>query len=593
MRILRLSWLALMLTLAATGCNLSEEETVQNTISFDRIADSLKQYDVVVIVLKDQTGKPIDTVYNGKVNQAADVHKLKAPHWNGGKVIVAIFATKSGKLAYQAETNLDPASSTRDINVILSPYSSLTSAVQSLPLIVGDSVKSPAINVSPGSIIDKQLDWSVSPPELLAFGPDFLKALQAGSGTITIRLRSNPDITLSIPVVISASGMVPVSIGIKPESLTVAADGPPGSLTAQVLPSGASSAVTWLSADSTIASVNAEGRVQGKRQGETTVSATSQVRSNITNSVPVRVTGPVPVEKIDFSTESLEIAMNGAAVELVTSVTPPTANPAVVFTLSEPGKATIQNGKISGIQIGNVSVFAASVANPDAKDTLFVNIKATAPDDTVPPLKPIVHVKPAGPTQNLRPVWSWSSGGGSGAGSFQVSLDKATFDSAAALSSDTTFTPPANLGTGSHVLYVRERDAAGNWSLPGSAQVDIDTTAPSAPKIYGASPTSALPRWSWSSGGSGGAGVYRSRLVDAVFPANAPESPDMAYALTAAVTGTTYTLFVEERDSAGNWSAAASLPIKYDLTKPTVTITLPQASGTFITSADTVTVSGT
>jgi hypothetical protein len=52
-------------------------------------------------------------------------------------------------------------------------------------------------------------------------------------------------------------------------------------------------------------------------------------------------------------------------------------------------------------------------------------------------------------------------------------------------------------------------------------------------------------------------------------------------------------LYVEERDAAGNWSAPASLAIKYDLTKPTVAITAPQASGIFITASDTVTVAGT
>ena len=102
-----------------------------------------------------------------------------------------------------------------------------------------------------------------------------------------------------------------------------------------------------------------------------------------------------------------------------------------------------------------------------------------------------------------------------------------------------------------------------------------------------------LPRWTWGSGGNGGAGIFRSRLADANFPAGASESADTTFTLATAVSGTTYTLYVEERDAAGNWSPAANLPIKYDLSKPVVAISVPQASGTFITAFDTVTLAGT
>jgi len=64
LRALRLFWFAPILALLAAGCNLSKEEKVEYTVSFDRIADSLKQFDAVMIVLKSQSGAPIDTVFN-------------------------------------------------------------------------------------------------------------------------------------------------------------------------------------------------------------------------------------------------------------------------------------------------------------------------------------------------------------------------------------------------------------------------------------------------------------------------------------------------------------------------------------------------
>jgi hypothetical protein len=170
-----------------------------------------------------------------------------------------------------------------------------------------------------------------------------------------------------------------------------------------------------------------------------------------------------------------------------------------------------------------------------------------------------------------------------------------TIDGTATASGAASAAIPLAVGVDSILIVVTAQDGTKNTYAIGitrSAPEVIDTIAPAMPKIFGTSPTSVLPRWTWSTGGNGGNGVFRSRLADANFPANAPQSTDTVFALTTAASGTTYTLFVQERDAAGNWSAAASLPIKYDLTKPTVTIAVPQASGVFITAADTVTVSG-
>lgn len=669
-------WLFPVLLILAAGCYFDKEDKVENTISFDRIADTLKQFDSVAIVLKDPNGQIIDVVFSGKVGGAADVHNLKAPHWDGGKITVSITGTKGGKTVYQVDTRMDADTETRDIQIVITPYASLSTPQSELTLLVGDSLAYPPVAVLPSSLADKALEWSSTPDGLLNLGKDSLKARQAGVGQLTVRLKSNPSVSLSIAITVSASGMVPETISILPETLNVVAGGPTESFYATVLPSAASPLVTWSSADTLIATVDAAGHVQGKSQGSTRITATSQVRPSVYASAPVKVAGPVQVEKVAFATDSLEISANGPAVDMQLSVLPLGASPAVKYTLSDPAIASVQNGKISATAVGRITVIAASVSNPAAMDTLIVRItgpiavetvafakdsieiivgaaaesllvsvlpaganpavtftvsdttkasvrngkitgkavgritvtaasvstpaitdnlivRVSVPvvNDTTPPGKPTVTVKPAGPTQERKPVWTWKSGGG-GAGAYQISMDKATFDSSAIALSDTTYTPAANLAAGLHVLYVRERDAANNWSAAGSAQVEVDITGPSAPKLLGPAQTSSLPRWTWSTGGNGGAGIFRSRLGDALFPANAPESGDTVFALTTAASGTTYTLYVQERDQAGNWSSASSLPIKYDLTKPTVAITLPQASGVFITATDTVTIKG-
>ncbi len=533
-------------------------------ISLDRIADSLKQFDNVVIVLKGLNGDTLDVVYRGKVERATDVQMLKAPHWDGGKVIVSITGERGGMVVYKVETRLDPATNTHDgIVVFVSPDASLLCTVQALTLLIGDSLPLPPVTVLPENLADKTLDWKSEPTGLMAVGPGFIKAAQPGTGTLTVALKNKSAVKLSISVTIAASGSVPESILVKPDTLEVAAAGAYGYLTATVSPIAAFSAVYWTSTDTSIATVDTAGRVHGKRQGETTVSATSKVRPSVAGSARIKVKGPVPVQSIAFAKTTLDILVGGAAESLMVAVLPPDADPSVTFVLSDPAKASLQRGKISGTAAGTVTVVAASVSNPVAKDTLTVTITVPTLNDTVPPGKPTVRVNPVSPTRELRPVWSWASGGG-GAGSYQIILDKNVFDSSAIALSDTLFKPAANLAAGVHYLYVRERDGAGNWSLSSSAQVKIDTSGPTAPKIFGTSPTSTAPRWTWSTGGGGGSGIFRSRLGDANFTAGSPELTDSLYALPGATSGTTYILYVQERDAAGNWSPAANLPIKYD-----------------------------
>jgi hypothetical protein len=135
--------------------------------------------------------------------------------------------------------------------------------------------------------------------------------------------------------------------------------------------------------------------------------------------------------------------------------------------------------------------------------------------------------------------------------------------------------------------------ATDSFGIPGQAilSVQMDSTAPSKPIILGPSPTAALPKWTWTSGG-GGSGDFRFKLGDANFTGAEPIVKTLEYALTSAISKTLYTLYVQERDAAGNWSLPASLTIHYDLTKPVVSITFPQASGTYLTKTGTVDLAG-
>ena len=127
-------------------------------------------------------------------------------------------------------------------------------------------------------------------------------------------------------------------------------------------------------------------------------------------------------------------------------------------------------------------------------------------------------------------------------------------------------------------------DLAGNNNTVSAStdnSVTYDTTAPTAPSVC-VSPTCATPTndttptWTWTSGGGDGNGTYRYKLDDADLTSGATETATANYTPSALSEGT-HTLYVQERDAAGNWSSSGSFAIAVDTppNAPTVTGATP------------------
>ena len=93
--------------------------------------------------------------------------------------------------------------------------------------------------------------------------------------------------------------------------------------------------------------------------------------------------------------------------------------------------------------------------------------------DNAAPDVPSVSVNAVSYT--YRPTWTWTGGGG-GSGEYRYKLDDSDLDSGATETAETTYTPSFDLSEGSHILYVQEKDTAGNWSDSGSGTTIVDTT---------------------------------------------------------------------------------------------------------------------
>lgn len=215
-----------------------------------------------------------------------------------------------------------------------------------------------------------------------------------------------------------------------------------------------------------------------------------------------------------------------------------------------------------------------SIRNPNLRDSAGILI--TIPVPTVP--------RPAnrGPewSRDSLTTWNWKSGGGEGIGFFRVRVDNDSLAEGTIIN-DTVYTTPDTLVQGSHTLYVQERDADGNWSPTASLLIKVDRIPPPRPtvKVDGLNPTkSPRPSWSWTSGG-GGTRAFRYLLDGEDLEDHGVETAFQSWESPDSLAEGIHTLRVQEKDSAGNWSASGAAEVRLvysDITPPGMPALKPQ-----------------
>jgi parallel beta-helix repeat protein len=142
---------------------------------------------------------------------------------------------------------------------------------------------------------------------------------------------------------------------------------------------------------------------------------------------------------------------------------------------------------------------------------------------------------------------------------FVCSLDSSESAAFAPCTSPKEYT---SLPHGTHTFYVKSTAPAGySDPTPAIYTWTIDTTGPNPPVVNGTSPTkNTRPAWTWTSGGVGN-GRYRYKLDNSDLTTGAIETMATSYSPALALTEGGHTLYVQERDDAGNWSASGSKTI--------------------------------
>ena len=151
-------------------------------------------------------------------------------------------------------------------------------------------------------------------------------------------------------------------------------------LTATSVPAGSSAAVNWSTSDSTVASVDANGRVTGVKEGTVTITASSILSAEIKGTFSVTVTDQ---KSITLTPTTLNLVAGSSQTIVATVFAASLSDKSVVWTSGNTGVATVDaNGKVTGVSAGTANIIAKLNADNSVQAQATVTVTA-APKPTI------------------------------------------------------------------------------------------------------------------------------------------------------------------------------------------------------------------
>lgn len=112
-------------------------------------------------------------------------------------------------------------------------------------------------------------------------------------------------------------------------------------------------------------------------------------------------------------------------------------------------------------------------------------------------------------------------------------------------------------------------DSVTVFAIGSGAVTFLDTTGPIAPGVTSVSSANdATPTWTWTGDVGVGTGNFRYKLDDSTLTSGATLTSTATFTPSAALGDGSHTLYVQERDAIGNWSATGSFAVTIDATAP-------------------------
>ena len=229
--------------------------------------------------------------------------------------------------------------------------------------------------IQPGNASDKTVQWSSSDSSVASVDQDG-KVTAVGGGSATIKATAG-----SFSATCSVSVNVPVtSVSIDIHVLSLE-KGTFAVLTATVSPEDASDkTVQWSSSDSSVASVDQDGKVTAVEVGKAKITASAGGFSASCSVICVSI----PVSAVVLDRTSLSLA-KGASETLTASISPRDAtDKTVTWNSDNPSVATVdQNGQVTAVNAGNACITAsAGEVSATCEVTVFIPVTSVSLNST-------------------------------------------------------------------------------------------------------------------------------------------------------------------------------------------------------------------
>lgn len=235
----------------------------------------------------------------------------------------------------------------------------------------------------------QEVTWNSRRPSVATVDENGLvTALAKGEVNIEARSKDGTDVVATVTIRVAQDV---TELTLKETDLIVAVNRS-AELKATVLPKEANNRkVKWTSSDETIATVNKEGRVTGKKAGICVITCTSESNPAVSATAAIQVVQPVT--KIVFNSPSGQSFPIRESMQLSWNVEPADASiKEVTFKSNHPEIATVdENGLVTGIKRGEARITAT--ATDGSKRSAEIKVIVSQPVEGVQLSQPMYYVQ--------------------------------------------------------------------------------------------------------------------------------------------------------------------------------------------------------
>lgn len=332
--------------LLSTSCDekISEPEVIAVTgVSLSKTSVILTEGDEIALTV---TVNPDNATNKNVIWKSSDKSVAAV---SDGKVI----ALKAGVATITVTTEDANKTAACQVTVVskVTPVAEVSLDKTSIELIEGDEITLVA-KINPDNATNKNMIWNSSNNNVAIVSDGKVVALKAGTSTITVTTEDgNKTATCEVRVIAEAVPVAGIRLDKNSAEMYV---GDQIMLTATVTPENATDiSVIWSSSDTDVATVS-EGNVTALSVGYTTITAragNSEVKCYIT-------VNPIDVTSINLDKTAVSL-LTGESVTLTATVVPENAtDKTVTWSSSNNSVATVNNGKITAVSVGNATITA-------------------------------------------------------------------------------------------------------------------------------------------------------------------------------------------------------------------------------------------